>query len=128
MCLFDEIVIFDLLSDKSRRIIGVSPFPFKEMKKKTLDDLVNKCIMFCIDASVSNDLIAVLYDGRTVVETQQGKASCSYVRFFDWDGDIKGEIRLDHYYSQIALNDNNEELYLLDGEDNIYRLNLHAVF
>ena len=70
-------------------------------------------------------MIAVLYDGRRIIETREGPGEKTFIRLFDWNGHTLAELHLDKYYTRIALNENNQELYLLDAEDNICYFNFH---
>ncbi|MBQ9399528.1 MAG: hypothetical protein IJU27_02670 [Bacteroidales bacterium] len=123
--ILDELVIFDLGKNSSKRVIGDSPFSFEDLSKKSYDNIINTGQLFSIDASVTNGLIAVLYDGRKIIDTQKENiGSSSYTKIFDWEGNTLAELHFDKYYTQISLNENNQELYLLDTEDNICRLDL----
>lgn len=123
-CMINEFVIFDIPDKKTKRVIGQSPIPFEDLGKKAYDDIINSGKLFSIDASVSDQMIAVLLDGRRIIETREGAGKQSSIQLFDWEGHTLAELHFDKYYTQVALNENNQELYLLDTEDNICRLDL----
>lgn len=107
---------------------GVRCKDFVDITKYTeasVETISKKCIEGVGDVVVSNDLIFVLYDNRTVYEVEVLESpKKSTIRVFNWDGDYLAELKLNIPLFDMSIDFDNQILLGIDEDERIYKADL----
>ncbi len=110
----------DCFGVRGRDFVDISKY-----REASVETICKKCIEGVDQVVVSDDLVFVLYDNRTVYEVEVLETpKISTIRVFNWNGDFLAELSLNVPLFDMSIDFDNGILLGLDEEERIFKADL----
>ncbi|MCM1355047.1 MAG: TolB-like 6-bladed beta-propeller domain-containing protein [Staphylococcus sp.] len=83
-------------------------------------ELDDNCVETYTWLSATEDNVYILYDGRTIAESNEDVVKPMTILKFDWDGNLKGGYRIEDMVFSFSVTNDNRILYGLINDDGEY--------
>ncbi len=83
-------------------------------------ELDDNCVETYTWLSATEDNVYILYDGRTIAESNEDVVKPMTILKFDWDGNLKGGYLIEDIVFSFSVTNDNRILYGLINDDGEY--------